>query len=78
LQLRRRGIRTLVLGGIVTAFGVESTARAGWELGYELLLPEDLSSAPDGALHHHSMQRVLPRLGRVTTVASVIETMRQA
>lgn len=77
LQLRRRRIRTIVLGGVATAFGVESTARTGWELGYELLFPEDLSSAPDATLHQHSMQRVLPRLGRVTTVNKVLEAMRQ-
>lgn len=71
LQLRRRGIRTVVLGGIATPFGVESTARSGWELGYELVLPEDLSSAPDEALHRHSMQRILPRVGRVSTVQQV-------
>lgn len=75
LQLRRRGIRTVVLGGIATPFGVESTARMGWELGYELLVPEDLSSAPDEALHRHSMQRTLPRVARVTTVAQVIEAL---
>ena len=36
LQLRRRGIRTIVLGGIATNFGVESTARQAWEHSYEL------------------------------------------
>jgi nicotinamidase-related amidase len=75
LQLRRRGIRSVVLGGIATPFGVESTARMGWELGYELLLPEDLSSAPDEALHRHSMQRILPRLGRVVSVAQVVQAL---
>src|ERR1700722_2197469 len=32
LQLRRRGVRTIVLGGISTNIGVESTARAAYEL----------------------------------------------
>jgi nicotinamidase-related amidase len=36
LQLRRRGIKSVVLGGISTNIGVESTARAAWEHGYEL------------------------------------------
>jgi nicotinamidase-related amidase len=34
LQLRRRGIRTIVLAGIATNFGVESTARQAWEHSY--------------------------------------------
>jgi len=33
-QLRRRGIRTVVMGGIATNFGVESTARAAFDRGY--------------------------------------------
>ena len=33
LQLRRRGIRTVVLAGISTHIGVDSTARAAWERG---------------------------------------------
>ena len=36
LQLRRRGVTTLALGGIATNFGVELTARQAWELGFEL------------------------------------------
>src|ERR1700677_1297967 len=34
LQLRRRGITKIVIGGIATNFGVESTARDAFELGY--------------------------------------------
>lgn len=75
LQLRRRGITTIVLGGLVTPFGVESTARAGWERGYTMVFPEDLSSAPAEALHRHSMAAVLPRLGRVRSTAQVLEAL---
>lgn len=75
LQLRRRGIRTLVLGGIVTPFGVEGTARAAWERGYELVLPEDLSSAALEVQHTHSMAHVLPRLGRVRSTADVLQAL---
>ena len=40
LQLRRREIRTIVLGGIATDVGVESTARDVWERNYELIFAE--------------------------------------
>ena len=36
LQLRRRGIKTIVIGGVATNMGVESTARQAWEHGYEI------------------------------------------
>lgn len=38
LQLRRRGIDTIVLCGISTNIGVESTARNAWELGFNLVI----------------------------------------
>ena len=68
LQLRRRGIRTLALGGIATNFGVESTARQAWELGYDLVILEDLcsTSAPLEA-QTMAFKQIFPRLARVAT-----------
>lgn len=65
LQLRRRGITTLVLGGIVSHIGVEGTARAAWERGYQLWIAEDLCSAPLAEPHQASFKFVMPRLGHV-------------
>jgi nicotinamidase-related amidase len=75
LQLRRRGIATVVLGGIATNFGVESTARAGWELGYAMVLAEDAMSAPAAEMHAFAIQRIFPRLGRVRTSAEVLTAL---
>ena len=74
LQLRRRGITTLVLGGIVTHIGVEGAARAAWELGYQLVIAEDVCSAPLAEPHRASMQYVMPRLGHVRRTAQLLET----
>ncbi len=71
LQLRRRGITTVVLGGIATNFGVESTARAGWEMGYAMVLAEDAMSAPAAEMHAFAVERIFPRLGRVRKTAEV-------
>ena len=75
LQLRRRGIRTIVLGGIATSIGVESTARFAWELGYEIVFAEDITSGPDAAMHANSFEKVFPRLGRVRTTADVLAAL---
>lgn len=75
LQLRRRGITTVVLGGIATNFGVESTARAGWELGYALVLAEDAMSAPAAEMHAFAIQRIFPRLGRVRQSTEVLAAL---
>jgi nicotinamidase-related amidase len=75
LQLRRRGIRTLVLAGIATAFGVESTARFAWELGYELVFVEDATSGQDAGMHANSFGKVFPRIGRVRRTAQVLAAL---
>lgn len=75
MQLRRRGIETIVLGGIATNIGVESTARNAWELGFELVLVEDICSAHDKAQHDGSFQHIFPRLGRVRHSAQVLAAL---
>lgn len=76
LQLRRRGIRTLVLAGIATAIGVESTARVAWELGYDIVFAEDATSGPDAAMHVNSFEKVFPRLGRVRKTADILAALK--
>ncbi len=65
LQLRRRGIRTIVLGGVATNMGVESTARQAWELGYSLVFAEDATSSMSVDMHRFAVDRIFPRIGRV-------------
>jgi len=71
LQLRRRGIRTVVLAGIATSFGVESTARQAWEHGYGLQVVEDACACPSEALHKASVEGIFPRIGHVVTSADI-------
>jgi len=65
LQLRRRAIRTIVLGGVSTQIGVESTARQAYEHGYELLIVTDATTSSVAEGHEMSMKHILPRLGRL-------------
>jgi nicotinamidase-related amidase len=67
LQLRRRGIRCIALGGVSTQIGVESTARQAYELGYELVIFKDVTASSVGEGHEMSMKHILPRLGRLAT-----------
>lgn len=77
LQLRRRGIKTLVLGGIATNIGVESTARAGWEHGYELVIAEDLCSAQNTEMHRFAFDNIFPRLARVRSTGEILAALNQ-
>ena len=65
LQLRRRGIRSIVLGGVATNFGVESTARQAWELGYEVVIAKEATSSLAVELHDFAMTRIFPLISRV-------------
>ncbi|MEU2063278.1 isochorismatase family protein [Streptomyces sp. NPDC013455] len=65
-RLRERGITTLVLGGVATNLGVESTARAAADLGYDLVFAEDTMAAFTTAEHEASVRLDFPRLGTVT------------
>lgn len=66
LMLRRRGIRTIALGGIATNIGVESTARHAWELGYDVVLVEDACSSISAEAHDFAVKTIFPRIARVT------------
>ncbi|MER5545543.1 isochorismatase family protein [Streptomyces sp. NPDC002589] len=70
-RLRERGVSTLVFGGIATNLGVESTARAAADLGYDLVFVEDAMAAFTAAEHEASVRLDFPRLGTVVTAAAV-------
>jgi nicotinamidase-related amidase len=76
LQLRRRGIQTIVLGGISTNIGVESTARAAFERNYSLVLVEDAMSCVSAEQHEASVKFIFPRLGHVRKADEVIAAMK--
>ncbi|MGX1478707.1 UNVERIFIED_CONTAM: nicotinamidase-related amidase [Streptomyces canus] len=70
-RLRELGVTTLVFGGIATNLGVESTARAALDLGYDLVFVEDAMAAFTAAEHDASARLDFPRLGTVATVGRV-------
>jgi nicotinamidase-related amidase len=72
LHLRRRSIRTIVLCGVATEFGVESTSRDAYERGYEQVFAEDAMTGLTVESHENAMKRVFPRLGRIRSTAEII------
>jgi len=72
LQLRRRGVRTIILCGIATNFGVESTARDAWERGYAIVFAEDAMAGLSAEAHQFAVGTIFPRLGRVRPTAAVL------
>ncbi len=75
LQLRRRGVHTIILCGITTNIGVESTARDAYERGYAQVFVEDATSARTKEEHDFVMRTTFPRIGRVRSTAQVVEAL---
>jgi len=75
LQLRRRRIGTLILGGIATNFGVESTARDAYERGYEQVFVEDAMAALTAEAHHFAVTTIFPRIGLVRSTEDVLNAL---
>ncbi len=62
-ELRRSGVTDVVVAGLASSFGVESTARAAYDLGYSVHVVVDAISDPSEAAHAHFVARVVPALG---------------
>ncbi len=75
LQLRRRGLDTLVMCGIATEFGVESTARDAYERGYRQVLVSDAMSGLSDQSHSNAIERIFPRIGQVRTTEQVLSAL---
>ncbi len=75
LQLRRRGIGTIILCGISTNFGVESTARDAFERGYQQVFVEDACSARAAEDHAFVFRTIFPRIGRVRQTEEVLQAL---
>jgi nicotinamidase-related amidase len=75
LQLRRRSINTLIMGGIATNYGVESTARDAFERNYAQIFAEDAMTTMSKEAHRFSVETILKRLGRVRSTDEIIEAM---
>lgn len=73
--LRRRGIDTLVVTGVATNFGVEQTAREGWQNGYSVVVAEDACSGLADGMHAFSIERILPRVARVRATAEIVAAL---
>jgi nicotinamidase-related amidase len=71
-ELRRRGVTQVVLTGIATSAGVESTARAAHEHGYHVVLVTDAMTDRSAADHDAAVQLTFPRLGETTTTEELL------
>jgi nicotinamidase-related amidase len=62
--LRQRSVTQVVLAGISTSVGVESTGRSAYDLGYDVAFVVDAMTDRDADTHRHSVDKVFPRFVR--------------
>jgi len=78
LQLRRRGVTQIVLAGIATSLGVESTARAAHEHGYHVTFAVDAMTDIDEDAHRHRVSYLFPLIGEPGTTREILDLLAGA
>jgi nicotinamidase-related amidase len=76
LQLRRRGIDTIVLCGISTSIGVDTTAREAFQHGYNQVFVEEAMTSSAKEEHDYVVKTMFPRMGRIRTTEEVVSAMK--
>lgn len=74
-HLKRLGVTQVVLAGIATSIGVESTARHAYELGFNVTLAVDAMTDMNLEAHANSIARIFPRLGETGTTREIIDLL---
>lgn len=71
-ELQKRGVTQVVICGIATSIGVESTARQAYELGYNVTLAVDAMTDLNADTHTNSVKLIFPRLGETGSTQDVL------
>ncbi|BBA99944.1 putative isochorismatase [Actinacidiphila reveromycinica] len=74
-RLRALGVTQVVVTGIATGSGVESTARDAHEQGFHVTLPVDAMTDADPAAHEHSVARSFPRIAETGSTQDVLDAL---
>jgi nicotinamidase-related amidase len=71
-HLKKLGVTQVVIDGVATSIGVESTARQAYEHGFHVTLAVDAMTDMNLDAHHNSITRIFPRLGETGTTDEII------
>ncbi len=74
LQLRRRKIENIVLCGVSTNIGVETTAREAYQRGYNQVFATDAMAANSKDEHEATLKYIFPRIGLLRTTDEILKT----
>jgi nicotinamidase-related amidase len=74
-QLKSRGVTQVVIVGVATGTGVESTARQAYEAGFNVTLAIDAMTDRRAEAHDYSVRNVFPRLGETGASQEIIDLL---
>jgi len=74
-ELKKRSVTGIVMAGISTSIGVEGTARAASERGYNISFAIDAITDMQPLAHERSIQFIFPRMGETGTTTEIIEKL---
>jgi nicotinamidase-related amidase len=77
-HLKRSGVTQVVIAGVATTAGVESTARHAHEIGFNVALAVDAMTDMSAEAHHNTITRIFPRLGETGTTRQIIDLLEAA
>ena len=77
-HLKGLGVTQVVLAGVSTSAGVESTARHAHELGFNVALAIDAMTDMNADAHTNSVERIFPRMGETGTTRDIIALLDKA
>jgi nicotinamidase-related amidase len=73
--LKNLGVTQIVMSGVSTSIGVESTARHAYEHGFNVTLALDAMTDMNPDAHTNSVTRIFPRLGETGTTKEIIDLL---
>lgn len=73
--LRAQGVTQIVLAGIATSIGVESSARYAYEHGFNVTLALDAMSDRNAEAHTYVTTQVFPKLGETGSTKEVLKLL---
>jgi nicotinamidase-related amidase len=71
-HLKKLSVTQVVVAGVATSIGVESTARQAHELGFNVTLAVDAITDMNPDAHSNSITRIFPRLGETGTTWEIV------
>jgi nicotinamidase-related amidase len=74
-HLKKLGVTQVVVAGVATSIGVESTARHAHECGFHVTLAVDAMTDLNADAHNNSIARIFPRLGETGTTRQIIDLL---